>query len=91
MKNTIVTTKWLKENLPLKELVILDASPEGNVSGLVSEYEGIKIVGARSVSLKKDLSKKEAPYRNTLPNAEEFQKATTISDLYDLVEKKANA
>lgn len=28
---------------------------------------------------------------NIALDAEEFQKATTISDLYDLVEKKANA
>jgi thiosulfate/3-mercaptopyruvate sulfurtransferase len=74
MKNTIVTADWLKENLALKELVILDASPEGNVSGLVSDYKGIQIVGARPVSLKNDLSKKHAPFPNTLPTPEEFQK-----------------
>ena len=28
---------------------------------------------------------------NIMLDAEEFQKATTISDLYDMVERKANA
>ena len=58
MKNTIVSANWLKENLYSKDLVIIDASPEGNVSGLASEYDGVQITGARPVSLKKDLSKK---------------------------------
>lgn len=91
MKKTIVTADWLKENRALKELVILDASPEGNVSGLVSEHEGIQIAGARPVSLKKDLSKKQAPFPNTLPTPEEFQKVaqrlginnTSIVVVYD--------
>lgn len=74
MKNTIVTADWLKENQALKELVILDASPKDNVSGLVSDYEGIQIAGARPVSLKNDLSKKYALFPNTLPAPAEFQK-----------------
>ena len=74
MKNTIVSANWLKENLHSKDLVIIDASPEGNVSGLASEYDGVQITGARPVSLKKDLSKKDSLFPNTLPDPADLQK-----------------
>jgi thiosulfate/3-mercaptopyruvate sulfurtransferase len=74
MKNTIVSANWLKENLHSKDLVIIDASPEGNVSGLASEYDGVQITGARPVSLKKDLSKKDSLFPNTLLEPADLQK-----------------
>lgn len=75
MKRTIVSASWLKKNRKQKNLVILDASPEANVTGLTSEYEGVQIISARPVSLKNELSKKEAVFPNTLQEQEEFQRS----------------
>ena len=48
----LVTAKWLFENLTDPELVILDSSPESNVSGLIPKYTGVQIKGARHFNLK---------------------------------------
>ena len=57
MKGTIVSANWLLENRSTQNLVVLDTSPKGNVSGLVSPHEGLQIVGARPLDLKNNFSK----------------------------------
>lgn len=73
MKNTIVSAKWLHENLNNPDLIILDASQKDNISGLKSKFEGLQIKNARFFDIKNSFSKKEAALPNTLPTANEFE------------------
>ncbi len=70
----LVTTTWLKQQLDNPNLIILDSSPQSNVSGLKAPYTGIKIKNARHFDLKNTFSDKESTLPNTLPKPEYFEK-----------------
>ena len=72
MANTIVNSKWLLENLYNKNLVILDASPKSNKSGLTSESENTFISNARHFDLAKDFIDTKAEFPNTFPSEHQF-------------------
>lgn len=69
----IVTAKWLNEHRNDENLVIIDASQESNVSGLVPEYTGIYIPGAITLNLKTDFSDAGNSLPNTLLQPDAFQ------------------
>lgn len=73
MKTPIVTSQELAELLDDPKLIVLDASPATNVSGLVSALEGLQIKGARYFNLKDNFSDANSEYPNSIPNAEQFQ------------------
>ena len=74
MTSPIVSTKLLFENLSDPNLVLLNASPSSNVSGLKSELDKIQIAGSRMFDLKKNFSDKKSDLPNTLLSAKDFQK-----------------
>lgn len=71
--NPVVQITWLREHLNDPELVILDASPGSNVSGLLPEYTEVQIPGARQFDLKKNFSNKAHKMPNMLPSPEQFE------------------
>jgi thiosulfate/3-mercaptopyruvate sulfurtransferase len=73
VKNTIVSAEWLLENIENKNLVIIDASPVSNVSGLEPKNKGVQIKGAAHLNLKQDFSKADADFPNTLLSPEAFE------------------
>lgn len=73
MRKTIVSTKWLHENLNDPNLIILDASQTENKQGIKTEFEGIQIKNARFFDLKNTFSKKDTEMPNMLPNSEDFE------------------
>ena len=74
MNNGIVSVEWLKNNLDDKNLVILDSSPESNVSGLASENEELCIPNSRHFDIDKNFSNKESAFPNTVPSPHQFEK-----------------
>lgn len=75
MIEPLVSVDWLKENLNDPDLIILDASMKGNVSGLTPEFPNIQIAGARYFDLKGKFSDKNSHLPNTLPSEQDFSKA----------------
>jgi thiosulfate/3-mercaptopyruvate sulfurtransferase len=73
LKKTIVSAKWLHKNLNDPNLIILDASPAENKSGLKTEFEGWKIPNSRFFDLKNKFSKKLSELPNTLPSTLDFE------------------
>ena len=73
--NPIVTSEWLHAHLNDKDLIILDASPKSNVSGLASEFENKQIPNARYFDLKNDFSKPNCEFPNTIPNTDQFERS----------------
>ena len=69
----IVSSKWLLENLSDPDLVLLNASPSSNVSGLKSKLDKIQIAGSRTFDLKENFSDKNSALPNTLLSPEDFQ------------------
>lgn len=74
MKN-IVTTQWLHQYLNDPDLVLLDASPATNVSGMISDFANVQIKGARIFDIKKKFSDQISDMPNTLLSAETFTTA----------------
>ena len=74
MLKPIVSAKWLFENLSDPDLILLNASPSSNVSGLKSELDEIQIASSRLFDLKKNFSDKKSDLPNTLLSAKDFQK-----------------
>lgn len=73
MKNPILRAEELNEILANENIIILDCSTESNKAGLESDFENIKIKGARYFDLKNDFSDFGSIFPNTLPNPEQFQ------------------
>ncbi len=73
MTPPLVDSSWLKAQLDDPNLVLLDASPISNVSGLKSENETIQIPGARYFDLKNEFSVKGSSLPNMLPDAIQFE------------------
>lgn len=68
----LVTAQWLYKNLTDPDLIILDSSPESNVSGLIPKYPGIQIKGARPFNLKKSFSDPDSAFPNMMPHPDAF-------------------
>ncbi len=64
--NPLISADWLFKNIDDPNLIILDSSPENNVSGLVAEYPTIKIKGARNFNIKKTFSVQESEIPNMI-------------------------
>ncbi len=71
----IVTAQWLNQHLNDPDLILLDASPATNVSGMTSDFAGIQIKGARTFDIKKRFSDQTAEMPNTLLSAADFTTA----------------
>ncbi|WP_246202699.1 3-mercaptopyruvate sulfurtransferase [Fulvivirga lutimaris] len=74
--NAVVSAAWLKDNLHDPDLVILDASLKVNVSGKKSDYDGIKIPGARFFDLEGEFSDNASGLPHTLPSEAAFEQAS---------------
>ena len=70
--DTLITAQWLFKNLTDPDLIILDSSPESNVSGIVPKYPGIQIKGARTFNLKKSFSDPDSDLPNMMPHPDLF-------------------
>ncbi len=78
----IVSVEWLSENLNMKDLIILDASQEKNVSIGESVLRGNQIPGAIHFDLK-IFSDQESALPNTVPSSEQFQKQAQLLGIND--------
>lgn len=72
MTEPLVSAEWLKAHINDPDIIILDASMKGNVSGLQPRFPDIRIKGARYFDLKGKFSDKSSHLPNTLPSAEAF-------------------
>lgn len=74
MKTPLISAKEL-EALLVEEtnIIILDASPATNVSGLNSDLENLQIKGARKFDIKANFSDASSDFPNTIPSAKQFQ------------------
>jgi thiosulfate/3-mercaptopyruvate sulfurtransferase len=75
MISPIVTVQWLFENLSQPDLVILDASPKENKSGLKAPFVDVQIPAARFFDLENEFSRTDTDVPNMLPSPENFQSA----------------
>ncbi len=75
MASPVVTVEWLYKNLSQSDLVILDASPKENKSGLKAPFPDVQLAGARYFDLENDFSRKDTGLPNMLPSPEDFQSA----------------
>lgn len=75
MDTPLISPQWLNDNFNKKDLVILDASPTANKSGLQPPFPDAQIKGARHFDLKNDFSDPDSAFPNTLPSPEYFAKA----------------
>ena len=74
MKTPLISSEELAALLTEEtNVVLLDASPATNVSGLSSDLEGLQIKGARYFNIKNNFSDRESNYPNTIPSAKQFQ------------------
>ncbi len=73
MKTPIISSQELATILEDSNLVLLDASPTSNVSGLASSINDVRIKGARYFNLKTNFSDAASDYPNTIPSVEQFQ------------------
>jgi thiosulfate/3-mercaptopyruvate sulfurtransferase len=71
----VVDNQWLHDHLDDEDVLILDASPRQNKSGLKPEFENLRIRGARYFDLEHDFSKRDTPLPNMLPAEKDFQHA----------------
>lgn len=69
----LVSSEWLDENINLKDLVILDASPLTNASEKQTEFKNQAIPGARYFDIKNVFSDLTSPFPNTFPTIEQFE------------------
>jgi thiosulfate/3-mercaptopyruvate sulfurtransferase len=74
-ESPIVTAEWLHANFTNPNIVILDASPEKNVSGLVPEFIDQIIPGARYFDLEKNFSRTDTDLPHMLQSETDFQTA----------------
>ncbi len=70
--NTTVSCEWLLQNLNNKHLILLDASPKNNKSGLTSDVSNKHIPNSRYFDLVNDFSDTTAEFPNTFPSTEQF-------------------
>ena len=70
---SIVSVSWLSENFNDSDLIILDASPESNVSNLIVEFPDIQIKGTLFFDFKNVIADKKSDLPNMLPSLEVFE------------------
>ena len=75
MTSPVVTAQWLQENISRADLIILDASPVENKSGLIPEFSDRIIPGARYFDLENDFSRKDTDLPHMLQTPADFQEA----------------
>jgi thiosulfate/3-mercaptopyruvate sulfurtransferase len=68
----IVSVAWLDQHLTDKDLIVLDASMQENISNVTSDFQGIQIKGARFFDVKNSFCAKDTDLPNMLPSPEEF-------------------
>jgi thiosulfate/3-mercaptopyruvate sulfurtransferase len=73
MNQSLVSSKWLHENLDSSALIILDASQKDTKSELTSEFGNLKIKGAKFFDLKNAFSDQTSQFPNTFPSADQFE------------------
>ena len=73
MPQILVSPEWLSSNLSDPNIVILDASEEGNLNGKKVEFEGLQIIGARYFDLERSFSDTSNQLPHTFPSAEQFE------------------
>lgn len=71
--NNIVEVTWLKKELNNPDLVILDASPATNKSGLVPNYPNLQLPNARTFDTENTFVDTESNIPNMFPSEEKFQ------------------
>ncbi len=71
--NSLVTSKWLNENLDNPNLVILDATQKKNKDGVIGVYENTFIKNAITFDIARDFSDNSSPFPNTLLSANKFE------------------
>ena len=75
MIKDLVTPQWLHNNKDNPNLIILDASPESNKSGLEVTYPNLQIPGAIKFDIKNKFSDLNASLPNMLPAPKQFEQA----------------
>lgn len=74
MKTPLISAKELQALLVEENnIIILDASPATNVSGLSTNLEDLQIKGARKFNIKANFSDASSNFPNTIPSAKQFQ------------------
>ena len=74
MNSPIISVEELQNLLTDPNLIILDASPISNKSGLKTEFPDLRIKGTRFFDLKNKFSDQSAEMPNTLPIPEDFER-----------------
>ncbi|MGJ8592895.1 MAG: sulfurtransferase [Aquaticitalea sp.] len=72
--SSIVSAEWLNANLTYEHLVVLDASVAKVGSSIKKNISELQIPKSRFFDLKNKFSKQNAPFPNTVPSAEQFQR-----------------
>lgn len=75
MNEEIVSVDWLKQNLKNSKLLLLDASPTKTVNGTTSNYHNLCIPNSSVFNIKDNFTDKQSKFPNTIPSAEQFEKA----------------
>jgi len=74
MKNSsLVSVDWLYENFNNKDVIILDASPSSNVSGLTPKFADLKIKNALPFDMERIFVDHTNPVPNMFPSKEVFE------------------
>ncbi len=73
MKSPILSAAQLHRKLDDPNLIILDCSPQSNMSGLKPEFENTVIKNARYFDIEEDFSDLTSGLPHTLPSPEQFQ------------------
>ena len=69
----IVSAEWLYESRNNPHIILLDASPKSNKSGLQAKNPGLQLPNARVVDLKQDFSDPKSNLPNTLLSEADFE------------------
>ena len=72
--NSLVSVEWLKENLSNPNLIILDASPTSNKSGLTPDYKDCQIPKTRKFDTENVFVDKNNTITNMFPSESTFEK-----------------
>lgn len=73
MNSSLVSSRWLYDNLSDPDLIILDASQADNKSGIKATTNSVQIVGARVFDIKHNFSDLNSLFPNTLLPSDKFQ------------------
>lgn len=71
--NNLVSVSWLKSNLSMPNLVLLDASATLSASGETSALENMTLPNSRFFDIKNHFSDPSSPFPNTIPTSNAFE------------------